>query len=106
MSKINIIKAFLKTTVFPLNSACIDRSKILENPMASVSDSSFNNTKNSSVGNIPNNDNYISVSDTRDTTNKLDNSQSTHNSITQVLATDAPVVSLSTTSGEAILLFD
>ena len=96
----------MKTSVFPLDPACIDRSKILENPMTSVSDSSFNDTNNSSVGNVSNNDNCISASDTFYMANKHDNNQSTNNSITQVLATDAPVVPLSITSDEAILLVD
>ena len=96
----------MKTGVFPLDSACIDRSKVLENPMTSVSDSSFNDTNNFSVGNVSNNDNCISASDTLDMTNKQDNNQSTNNSITQVLVADAPVVPLSITSDEAILLLD
>ena len=96
----------MKTGVFPLNPVCIYRSKILENPMASVSDSSFNDTNNSSVGNIPNNDNCIFVSDTLDMTNKHDNNQTINNSITQMLATDAPSVPLSITSDEPILLLD
>ena len=105
-NKTNITKSFMKTGVFPLNPTCIDRSKILENPMAPVSDSSFNDTNNSSVDNISNSDNCISASDTSDTTHKHDNNQSIYNSITQVLATDAPIVPLSITSDEATLLLD
>ena len=96
----------MKTSVFPLDLACIDRSKIHENPMTSVSDSSFNDTNNSSVDNVSNNDNCISASDTRDMTTKHDNNQSTNNSIIQILDTDAPVVLLSITSDEPILLLD
>ena len=96
----------MKTGVFPLDPACIDRSKILKNAITSVSDSSFNDTNNSSVGNVSNNDNCISASDTLDMTNKHDNNQSINNSITQVLATDASVVPLSITSDEATLLLD
>ena len=47
--------------------------------MASVGDSSFNDTNNSSAGNIPNNDNCISASESPDMTNKHDNNQSTNN---------------------------
>ena len=44
--------------------------------------------------------------DTLDMANKRGNNQSTNNSITQVLAADAPVVPLSITFDEAILLLD
>ena len=74
--------------------------------MASVSDSSFNDTNASSVGNIPNSDNYISTSDTPGMTNKHDSNQSTNNAIIQVLATNAPVVPLSIRFDKAILLLD